>query len=211
MPRVSEGLNSPRKGPITLAEAVVAKFQANMLKNVNIGIDLNRNEGYGFKLWLEVKWVKREALLISACLFQSGWERTWCSHPDFRDPSKPACRKMRRSARRWCHPRRQQHQFARCQAQGGCHDFVAAGDSTFLTQEHCATPGRVSQHAGSACLFQRGQIEFEVVYVAPEVDSDDENVEYEDDNGHHYRLYLDELDSSCAAPAGNSSASLQGK
>ncbi|KAK2114246.1 hypothetical protein P7K49_008512 [Saguinus oedipus] len=40
---------------------------------------------------------------------------------------------------------------------------------------------------------QRGEIEFEVVYVAPEVDSDDENVEYEDESGHRYRLYLDEI------------------
>lgn len=60
-------------------------------------------------------------------------------------------------------------------------------------------------------LFQQGQIEFEVVYVAPELDSDDENVEYEDDNGHHYRLYLDELDTSSTTAASNSSASLQGK
>lgn len=118
---------------------------------------------------------------------------------------------MWRSARRRRHPRRQRHQFARRQTQGGCHDIVAAGNRTFLTQERYATPGRLSQRAASACLLQRGQIEFEVVYVAPEVDSDDENVEYEDDNGHHYRLYLDELDSSSAAPAGNSSASLQGK
>ncbi|XP_054473949.1 Golgi-associated PDZ and coiled-coil motif-containing protein isoform X1 [Anoplopoma fimbria] len=56
---------------------------------------------------------------------------------------------------------------------------------------------------------QRGQIEFEVVYVAPEVDSDDENVEYEDDSGHRYRLYLDELDDSSTAPPSSSSASLQ--
>lgn len=49
---------------------------------------------------------------------------------------------------------------------------------------------------------QRGEIEFEVVYVAPEVDSDDENVEYEDESGHRYRLYLDELEGS-----GNSGAS----
>uniref|UniRef100_A0A8C5QKN8 Golgi-associated PDZ and coiled-coil motif-containing protein n=1 Tax=Leptobrachium leishanense TaxID=445787 RepID=A0A8C5QKN8_9ANUR len=41
---------------------------------------------------------------------------------------------------------------------------------------------------------QRGEIEFEVVYVAPEIDSDDENVEYEDETGHRYRLYLDELE-----------------
>lgn len=32
------------------------------------------------------------------------------------------------------------------------------------------------------------------MYVAPEVDSDDENVEYEDESGHRYRLYLDELE-----------------
>ncbi|GAB1295106.1 Golgi-associated PDZ and coiled-coil motif-containing protein [Apodemus speciosus] len=49
---------------------------------------------------------------------------------------------------------------------------------------------------------QRGEIEFEVVYVAPEVDSDDENVEYEDESGHRYRLYLDELEGG-----GNSGAS----
>lgn len=47
--------------------------------------------------------------------------------------------------------------------------------------------------------------------MAPEVDSDDENVEYEDDSGHQYRLYLDELDTSSTAPRSNSSASLQGK
>ncbi|XP_044024696.1 Golgi-associated PDZ and coiled-coil motif-containing protein isoform X2 [Siniperca chuatsi] len=68
---------------------------------------------------------------------------------------------------------------------------------------------RFSQSAHFGCLCQRGQIEFEVVYVAPEVDSDDENVEYEDDSGHHYRLYLDELDDSSTAPPSNSSASLQ--
>lgn len=49
--------------------------------------------------------------------------------------------------------------------------------------------------------------------MAPELDSDDENVEYEDDNGHPYRLYLDELDpsSSSSAAASNSSAPLQGR
>lgn len=46
--------------------------------------------------------------------------------------------------------------------------------------------------------------------MAPEVDSDDENVEYEDDSGHRYRLYLDELEDSSTAPPSNSSASLQG-
>lgn len=47
--------------------------------------------------------------------------------------------------------------------------------------------------------------------MAPEVDSDDENVEYEDDSGHHYRLYLDELGDGSTAPPSNSSASLQSK
>lgn len=50
-------------------------------------------------------------------------------------------------------------------------------------------------------FFQRGEIEFEVVYVAPEIDSDDENVEYEDESGHRYRLYLDELEEGGANPA----------
>ena len=41
--------------------------------------------------------------------------------------------------------------------------------------------------------------------MAPEVDSDDENVEYEDESGHRYRLYLDELEgssNSCLTLAG---------
>lgn len=50
-----------------------------------------------------------------------------------------------------------------------------------------------------------------MVYVAPEVDSDDENVEYEDDSGHRYRLYLDELEDGNSAPPSDNSASLQGK
>lgn len=64
------------------------------------------------------------------------------------------------------------------------------------------------------CVPQRGEIEFEVVYVAPEVDSDDENVEYEDDSGHRYRLYLDELEEGSATSRDNGTAdtaSLQGK
>uniref|UniRef100_A0A3P8SKK1 Golgi-associated PDZ and coiled-coil motif containing n=1 Tax=Amphiprion percula TaxID=161767 RepID=A0A3P8SKK1_AMPPE len=64
-------------------------------------------------------------------------------------------------------------------------------------------------HEGLGISITRGQIEFEVVYVAPEVDSDDENVEYEDDSGHRYRLYLDELEDGSTAPPSNSSASLQ--
>uniref|UniRef100_A0A8D2CPM3 Golgi associated PDZ and coiled-coil motif containing n=1 Tax=Sciurus vulgaris TaxID=55149 RepID=A0A8D2CPM3_SCIVU len=57
-------------------------------------------------------------------------------------------------------------------------------------------------HEGLGISITRGEIEFEVVYVAPEVDSDDENVEYEDESGHRYRLYLDELEGG-----GNSGAS----
>lgn len=41
-----------------------------------------------------------------------------------------------------------------------------------------------------------------MVYVAPEVDSDDENVEYEDESGHRYRLYLDELEGGGSPGAG---------
>lgn len=74
------------------------------------------------------------------------------------------------------------------------------------------TPSASSSSECARCApLQQGQIEFEVVYVAPELDSDDENVEYEDDNGHPYRLYLEELDpSNSAAAARNSAASLQG-
>ncbi|XP_065819865.1 Golgi-associated PDZ and coiled-coil motif-containing protein isoform X1 [Labrus bergylta] len=86
---------------------------------------------------------------------------------------------------------------------GGLHvgDAILAVNSINL---------RDAKHKEAVTILsqQRGQIEFEVVYVAPEVDSDDENVEYEDDSGHHYRLYLDELDDSSTAPP-NSSASLQ--
>lgn len=37
--------------------------------------------------------------------------------------------------------------------------------------------------------------------MAPEVDSDDENVEYEDESGHRYRLYLDELEGGSSSGA----------
>lgn len=144
------------------------------------------------------------------CLFSSGREGARCSHSNFRDPSKSACRQMWRSACRRCHPCRQQHQSARCQTQGGSHNFVPTGNTDLHTHKH-TTPRCLSESAHSRCPCQRGQIEFEVVYVAPEVDSDDENVEYEDDSGHHYRLYLDELDDSSTAPPINSSASLQGE
>ncbi|XP_034383341.1 Golgi-associated PDZ and coiled-coil motif-containing protein isoform X2 [Cyclopterus lumpus] len=87
---------------------------------------------------------------------------------------------------------------------GGLHvgDAILAVNSMNL---------RDAKHKEAVTILsqQRGQIEFEVVYVAPEVDSDDENVEYEDDSGHRYRLYLDELDSSSTAPPSSSSASLQ--
>lgn len=52
--------------------------------------------------------------------------------------------------------------------------------------------------------------------MAPEVDSDDENVEYEDESGHRYRLYLDELEgggnpgASCKDSSGEVKV-LQGK
>ncbi|KAK5609578.1 hypothetical protein CRENBAI_004451 [Crenichthys baileyi] len=87
---------------------------------------------------------------------------------------------------------------------GGLHvgDAILAVNSINL---------RDAKHKEAVTILsqQRGQIEFEVVYVAPEVDSDDENVEYEDDSGHRYRLYLDELeDSSTTTPPSNSSASL---
>ncbi|XP_029983919.1 Golgi-associated PDZ and coiled-coil motif-containing protein-like isoform X2 [Sphaeramia orbicularis] len=87
---------------------------------------------------------------------------------------------------------------------GGLHvgDAILAVNSINL---------RDSKHKEAVTILsqQRGQIEFEVVYVAPEVDSDDENVEYEDDSGHRYRLYLDELEDSSTAAPSNSSASLQ--
>ncbi|XP_029281579.1 Golgi-associated PDZ and coiled-coil motif-containing protein isoform X2 [Cottoperca gobio] len=87
---------------------------------------------------------------------------------------------------------------------GGLHvgDAILAVNSINL---------RDTKHKEAVTILsqQRGQIEFEVVYVAPEVDSDDENVEYEDDTGHRYRLYLDELDDRSTAPPSNSSASLQ--
>uniref|UniRef100_A0A3Q1CC78 Golgi-associated PDZ and coiled-coil motif-containing protein n=1 Tax=Amphiprion ocellaris TaxID=80972 RepID=A0A3Q1CC78_AMPOC len=87
---------------------------------------------------------------------------------------------------------------------GGLHvgDAVLAVNSINL---------RDAKHKEAVTILsqQRGQIEFEVVYVAPEVDSDDENVEYEDDSGHRYRLYLDELEDGSTAPPSNSSASLQ--
>ncbi|XP_026173972.1 Golgi-associated PDZ and coiled-coil motif-containing protein isoform X2 [Mastacembelus armatus] len=87
---------------------------------------------------------------------------------------------------------------------GGLHvgDAILAVNSINL---------RDAKHKEAVTILsqQRGQIEFEVVYVAPEVDSDDENVEYEDDSGHRYRLYLDELDDSNTTQPSNSSASIQ--
>lgn len=87
---------------------------------------------------------------------------------------------------------------------GGLHvgDAILAVNSINL---------RDAKHKEAVTILsqQRGQIEFEVVYVAPEVDSDDENVEYEDDNGHRYRLYLDELEEGNRAQQSNNAASLQ--
>ncbi|XP_071006597.1 Golgi-associated PDZ and coiled-coil motif-containing protein isoform X1 [Oncorhynchus clarkii lewisi] len=90
---------------------------------------------------------------------------------------------------------------------GGLHvgDAILAVNSINL---------RDAKHKEAVTILsqQRGEIEFEVVYVAPEVDSDDENVEYEDDDGHRYRLYLDELEEGSASSRNNGtadSASLQ--
>ncbi|XP_034006472.1 Golgi-associated PDZ and coiled-coil motif-containing protein isoform X1 [Trematomus bernacchii] len=87
---------------------------------------------------------------------------------------------------------------------GGLHvgDAILAVNSINL---------RDAKHKEAVTILsqQRGQIEFEVVYVAPEVDSDDENVEYEDDSGHRYRLYLDELEESSTAAPSNNASSLQ--
>ncbi|KAM8832069.1 Golgi-associated PDZ and coiled-coil motif-containing protein isoform 2-T2 [Spinachia spinachia] len=87
---------------------------------------------------------------------------------------------------------------------GGLHvgDAILAVNSINL---------RDAKHKEAVTILsqQQGQIEFEVVYVAPEVDSDDENVEYEEDTGHRYRLYLDEVDDCSTAPHSSGSASLQ--
>ncbi|KAM8826511.1 Golgi-associated PDZ and coiled-coil motif-containing protein isoform 2-T2 [Synchiropus picturatus] len=89
---------------------------------------------------------------------------------------------------------------------GGLHvgDAILAVNSINL---------RDAKHKEAVTILsqQGGQIEFEVVYVAPEVDSDDENVEYEDDSGHRYRLYLDELEAGSTEPPCHTSASLQGR
>uniref|UniRef100_A0AAY4C9L6 Golgi-associated PDZ and coiled-coil motif-containing protein n=1 Tax=Denticeps clupeoides TaxID=299321 RepID=A0AAY4C9L6_9TELE len=84
---------------------------------------------------------------------------------------------------------------------GGLHvgDAILAVNSINL---------RDAKHKEAVTILsqQRGEIEFEVVYVAPEVDSDDENVEYEDESGHRYRLYLDELEDASASRRNNGTA-----
>ncbi|XP_062323590.1 Golgi-associated PDZ and coiled-coil motif-containing protein isoform X2 [Osmerus eperlanus] len=81
---------------------------------------------------------------------------------------------------------------------GGLHvgDAILAVNSINL---------RDAKHKEAVTILsqQRGEIEFEVVYVAPEVDSDDENVEYEDESGHRYRLYLDQLEEGSAPARSN--------
>ncbi|XP_064628403.1 Golgi-associated PDZ and coiled-coil motif-containing protein-like isoform X2 [Lineus longissimus] len=54
---------------------------------------------------------------------------------------------------------------------------------------------RSAKHAEAVSILsqQQGEIEMEVVFVAPDEDSDDENAEYEDDNGFRYRMYDDDL------------------
>ncbi|XP_061423875.1 LOW QUALITY PROTEIN: Golgi-associated PDZ and coiled-coil motif-containing protein [Lethenteron reissneri] len=55
-------------------------------------------------------------------------------------------------------------------------------------------------HEAVGILSQQvGEIEFEVVFVAPDVDSDDENAEYEDETGRRYRLYLEDLEEHSVA------------
>lgn len=49
------------------------------------------------------------------------------------------------------------------------------------------------------------------MYVAPEVDSDDENVEYEDESGHRYRLYLDELEEGANSSSNRKDANVNVK
>lgn len=49
------------------------------------------------------------------------------------------------------------------------------------------------------------------MYVAPEVDSDDENVEYEDESGHRYRLYLDELEEGANSSSNRKDANVDVK
>ncbi|XP_028809063.1 Golgi-associated PDZ and coiled-coil motif-containing protein isoform X2 [Denticeps clupeoides] len=87
---------------------------------------------------------------------------------------------------------------------GGLHvgDAILAVNSINL---------RDAKHKEAVTILsqQRGEIEFEVVYVAPEVDSDDENVEYEDESGHRYRLYLDELEDASASRRNNGTADSQ--
>ncbi|CAI9740154.1 Golgi-associated PDZ and coiled-coil motif-containing protein-like [Octopus vulgaris] len=51
---------------------------------------------------------------------------------------------------------------------------------------------------------QQGQIELEVVFVAPDQDSDDENHEYEDENGFRYRIYDDDVASDVSNGQGES-------
>ncbi|XP_078619041.1 Golgi-associated PDZ and coiled-coil motif-containing protein-like isoform X2 [Branchiostoma floridae x Branchiostoma japonicum] len=47
------------------------------------------------------------------------------------------------------------------------------------------------QEAVGILSQQTGEITLEVVFVAPDIDSDDENEEYVDENGFRYRLYRD--------------------
>jgi len=44
-------------------------------------------------------------------------------------------------------------------------------------------------HVVAVIMFsQTGSIALDVVYVTPDEDSDDQNVDYEDENGFRYRL-----------------------
>jgi hypothetical protein len=67
---------------------------------------------------------------------------------------------------------------------------------------------RNAKHAEAVQVLsqQQGEIELEVVFVAPDEDSDDENHEYEDDNGFRYRIYDEDVVSDAS---GNSMTVVQ--
>lgn len=66
---------------------------------------------------------------------------------------------------------------------------------------------RNAKHAEAVHILsqQQGDIELEVVYVAPDEDSDDENHDYEDENGFRYRIYDEDIASEASTPGSNMS------
>ncbi|KAL5010551.1 hypothetical protein ScPMuIL_012856 [Solemya velum] len=67
---------------------------------------------------------------------------------------------------------------------------------------------RNAKHAEAVQILsqQQGDIELEVMFVAPDEDSDDENHEYEDENGFRYRIYDDEVISDGSETSGRYTA-----